>query len=135
MPTLSNATLTVKLVAGTSNVDITASVKVGFSPQEEALIKLFAPLAPITYSLRAEMWAEDSGFNGDDDKLSKIGSKSVAADGTHTFTKRVNRSTLDEDWEGNDEVYAKFGCTAPSNTGLSLQSATPAKSSTITGNF
>lgn len=131
MPTLSNPTLSLKLVAGTSKVDVTGSVKVSFSPTEETLIKLLA----LQYSLKCKIWASDSGFNGGDDPLFSIASQTVNSDGTHTFKRTVDRSQLDEDWEGNDEVYARYRCTPPSNTGIALTSATPANSAVITGNF
>jgi hypothetical protein len=131
MPSLSNPTLSLKLVAGTSKVDVTGSVKVSFSPTEETLIKLLS----LKYSLKCRIWAEDSGFNGENDPLFSISSQTVNADGTHTFKRTVDRSSLDEDWEGNDEVFARYLCTPPSNTGIALTSAPPVRSGTITGNF
>ena len=130
MPTLSNPTLTIKLVAGTSNVDVTATVKLNFF-QAETLIKLLS----LKYLLKCKLWSSDSGFNGEDDPLFSIASKSVDADGTFTFRRTVNASSLDEDWEGNDEVYATFTCTPPTNVGIVLSAAPPKDSPIITGNF
>src|SRR5262245_33744192 len=104
MPTLSNPTLVIKLIAGTSKVDVTATVKVSFSTTEETLIKLLS----LRYSLKCKIWGSDSGFNGEDDALFSIASQSVNSDGTHTFKRQVDTSSLDEDWEGNDEIYARF---------------------------
>jgi hypothetical protein len=135
MPQLSNPTLNIRLIAGTSNVEITASVKVNFFPNEEAIMKLF-PL--VKYTMSCRLFGEDGGLNGADDPLflvTSVGSKKINADKTHSFKRTVNRDSLDEDWEGNDEIYARFRCTAPTNAGFALNSATPKDSGTITGNF
>ena len=131
MPTLSNPTLHIGLVAGTSNRVVTATVKLNFFQSEETLIKFLS----LKYLLKCRIWGSDSGFNGDDDPLFSIASKSVNADGTFTFKRTVNASSLDEDWEGNDEVYARFTCSPPTNSGIVLSAATPIVSGTITGNF
>ena len=131
MPTLSSPTLSIKLIAGTSNVEVTGTVRVAFSATEKALVKLLS----LKYSLSCKIWGADSGFNGEDDSLFSIASQSVDSDGTHTFKRTVNKSSLDEDWEGNDEIYARYRCTPPSDSGLVLAAATPKNSPTITGNF
>jgi len=117
MPTLSNPRLSIKLVAGTTKVEITSSVKVNFTPNEEAIMKLF-PLVKYTMIT-----------------VTSVGPKKVNADHSHSFKREVDKSALDEDWEGNDEIYARFRCAAPTNVGFVLASATPVNSDTITGNF
>jgi len=129
MPVLSSPTLSLTLVAGTSNVKVAASVKVSFDDPEETLMKLLS----LKYKLRCRIYGEDSGFNGADDSLFSIASKTITGDGTYKFEKTVNRSSLDEDWEGNDEIYAKF---SGQTTSASFPFVThPKQSDSITGNF
>ncbi len=129
MPTLSNPTLQINLVSGTSQVKITAGVKVAFDSVEENFIKLLG----LKFKLRCRLWGEDGGFNGGPDPIVWLPSKIVTADGTQTFTKTMDRSLLDEDWEGNDEIYARFTC--QSTTPSFPLPAAPVNSATITGNF
>jgi hypothetical protein len=138
MPSLSNPALSINLVAGTSNRKVTGSVKVTFSPIEKALILLFAPAGvSLKWSLGCQIWGEDGGvFTGEHDLLFSIKSQAVSADGTHTFTKTVSTSVLDEDDNiGNDEIFAKFTCNPPADSGLTLTAATSVKSKTISGDF
>ena len=135
MPTLSNPRLSIKLVAGTTKVEITSSVKVNFTPNEEAIMKVF-PL--VKYTMSCRLFGEDGGLNGADDPMflvTSVGPKKVNADHLHSFKREVDKSALDEDWEGNDEIYARFACAAPTNVGFVLASATQVNSDTITGNF
>ena len=129
MPVLSSPTLSLTLVAGTSNVKVAASVKVSFDDPEETLMKLLS----LKYKLRCRIYGEDGFFNGPDDSLFSIASKTITGDGTYKFAKTVNRSSLDEDWEGNDEIYAKF---SGQTTSASFPFVThPKQSDSITGNF
>lgn len=135
MPILSNPRLTIKLIAGTTKVEVTGSVKVNFTPNEEAIMKVF-PL--VKYTMNCKLFGEDSGFNGADDPMfnvTSVGPKKINADKVHNFRREVEKSSLDEDWEGNDEVYARFRCIAPTNVGFVLASANAVDSETITGNF
>lgn len=129
MPVLSNPALKIELVSGTSQANVTASVKVAFDQVEENFIKLLG----LKFKLMCRLWGEDSGFNGGDDGLFSLTTKTITADGTYTFTKTVSRSSLDEDWEGNDEIYARFRC--KSTTPSFPMEATPQNSQTISGNF
>jgi hypothetical protein len=129
MPVLSNPTLKIELVSGTSQVNITATVKAAFDTVEENFIKLVG----LKFKLRCRLWGADSLFNGEDDALFSLTSKTITADGTYTFTKKVDRSALDEDWEGNDEIYARFRC--KSTTPSLPMEADPKNSPTISGNF
>jgi len=129
MPTLSNPTLKIELVSGTTQVKVTASVRATFDAVEENFIKLLG----LKFRLKCNILGADSGLNGADDALFSIASKTILEDGSFTFTRTVNRSSLDEDWEGNDEIYAKFRL-ASTTASLPL-AATPVKSPTITGNF
>ena len=129
MPVLSNPTLKLELVSGSTQVKVTGTVKVSFDTVEENFIKLLG----LKFALRCRIWGEDSGFNGGNDALFSIATKTITADGTYTFTRTVNRSSLDEDWEGNDEIFARYRC--QSTTASLPLAATPVNSPTITGNF
>jgi hypothetical protein len=129
MPVLSNPSLRLELVSGTSDVKVTAAVRVKFDPVEEAFIKLLG----LKFKLRCNVRGEDGGFNGPDDALFSIASKIIVKDDTYTFMRKVNRDSLDEDWEGNDEIYARFRLA--STTPSLPMAAVPVDSPTITGNF
>jgi hypothetical protein len=129
MPTLSNPTLRLELVSGTTNVKVTATVRASFNAVEENVIKLLG----VKFKLRCNVRGEDSGFNGADDPLFSIASKTIVEDGTYSFVRTINRNTLDEDWEGNDEIYARFRLA--STTPSLPMAANPVDSPTITGNF
>jgi len=124
---LLNPTLTIKLVAGTNSADVTATVTTKLTDFEKVLVK-----EGLRFRLKCKLRGEDSGFNGSDDDVFSFPSKTIAASGLSTFTHRISRDTLDEDWEGNDEIYARF----------TLQSLEPIfpfvktkDSAVITGNF
>lgn len=126
MATLSNPKLAIKLISGTNNADVTASVNVALTAFEENLVK-----DGLKFVLRCKLRGDDSGFTGADDDLYGFLGKTVLADGTRTFQTTLSRNALDEDW-GKDEVYARF----------TLQSTEPAfplviavNSSSITGSF
>jgi hypothetical protein len=127
MPTLKNPTLRLELVSGTTQVKVTATVKVDFDPSEEAAIKLLG----LKYKLKCRIWGEDDGFNGSDDSLFWMETKTITVDDTYTFIRKVDRSKLDEDW-GNDEIYARFFC---QSTSLLFPTPARARSITIPGNF
>lgn len=129
MPVLSNPTMNITLVAGTTQARVTAGVRVSFDPFEENLIKLLG----LKFRLGCRIMGEDSGFNGADDSLFSIASKVITSDGTQTFTRTVNRASLDEDWEGNDEIFARFTC--QSTTPSFPLPASPVQTVPITGNF
>ena len=127
MATLSNPTLTIKLISGTNNVDVTATAVVKLTAFETNLIKNLG----LKFKIKCMLWGQDSGFNGGDDDLFSFPTQTVTAAGTFTFKGTVSRDLLDEDL-GNDEIYAKF----------TLQSAEPIfalsiskRSPVITGNF
>jgi hypothetical protein len=141
MPTLSDARLAIKIASGSSNATVTASVDVSFSAQEKALIKLFEQAgAPLRYRVTCRIRGADSP--DPDNALFTLGSESVNTDRNNIpFEKVVSLSSLDEDSgtffgiADGDEVYARFTCTPPANTGLSLTAATPLKSHEIHGSF
>lgn len=130
MPKLSNPTLKIEL-SNTSQANITASVKVAFDSFEENLIK-----NGLKFKLRSRLWGDDQGSvtNGDDDPLFWLPSKTITADGTYTFTATVNRSSLDEDWEGNDEIYARFTCSS-TTPGFPMNAKPVVSDPPIHGNF
>jgi hypothetical protein len=104
MPTLSSPKLTVKLISGTSKVDVVAAIHIVFNEFEKKLINLLG----LKFKLRCLLRGSDSGFNGADDDLFLFSNKTITADGTSTFSKTMSSSVLDEDWVGEDEVYARF---------------------------
>lgn len=126
MPALTNPKLKIQTISGSNNAKVTAEVTVNFHPQEETNIKILG----LKCRLRCRVWAEDGGFNGDDDPLFSMSTKTITKDGTYTFERTVSRDTLDEDWEGNDEIYAKFALNA-----VAFPMAASTKTSTITGNY
>jgi hypothetical protein len=127
MPVLSNATLKLELVSNSTQVKATATIKVNFDAFEESLIKNNS----LKFKLKCRVWGEDGGFNGSDDPLFWMDTKTITADDTYTFTRTVSRSRLDEDW-GNDEIYARFFCQS-TTPGLPLTAK--ARTNTISGRF
>ena len=127
MPTMSNPKLVVQLASGTNQRKVTATVTVNFNTVEENMIKVLG-LAP---RLGCKVYGEDGGiFTGPDDLLFSYTTKTITKDGTYTFSGTVNKSVLDEDTIGNDEVYAKFALSTPS-----FPMSASAKSPTISGDF
>jgi len=128
MASLSQPHLSIKLLSGTSNAEVTATVNVSLTQFELNLVKNLG----LKFKLRCQLRGADSGFNGADDDLFTYTGKSILAGGTSTFKATMSRNTLDEDWVGDDEVYARF----------TLQSAEPifplvltTDSPIITGSF
>ena len=103
MPAVSTPKLTIKLVSGSSNAEVTATVKAAFTAFDKALIKL-----GLTFRMKCKLWGADSGFNGDNDDLFSFTNQLVTSDGTVTFKQTIPRAVLDEDWIGNDEIFARF---------------------------
>ena len=126
MPTMLNPKLAIQLASGTNQRKVTATVTVKFNTVEENMIKVLG----LTPRLACRVWGEDSGFNGGDDLLFSYSTKTITKDGTYTFSGTVNKSVLDEDSVGEDEVYAKFALSTPS---FPLSAA--AQSPTISGDF
>ena len=126
MPTMTNPKLTVQLASSTNQRKVTATVTVNFNTVEENMIKVLG----LTPRLSCKVWGEDSGFNGGDDLLFSYNTKTITKDGTYTFSGTVNKSVLDEDSVGDDEVYAKFALSTPS---FPMTAAT--RSATISGDF
>ncbi|MDQ0586877.1 hypothetical protein [Variovorax paradoxus] len=129
MPSLSQPSLRVTLISGTSQAKVDATVRVNLDNFEENLVKNLG----LKFKLGCRVWGEDSGFNGADDSLFSISSKTVTADGVYTFNRIVSRDSLDEDWVGNDEVYARFSCQS-TTPGFPL-AASPVRSAAISGDF
>lgn len=128
MPTVAKPHLTIKLISGTNNVEIAVTTNVTLDSTDLFLVKN----AGLRFKLRGKMRGEDSGLNGGDDDLFNLPSHGVMESGTVTTKKTVSRDSLDEDWEGNDEVYARM-------TLVSLAPIFPFSksrdSAVITGNF
>jgi hypothetical protein len=128
MAKLTIPNLSIKLISGTNNADVTATVLSTLTPFEKALVDTLG----LKFKLKCKLWGEDSGFNGEDDELYSFGSKTITQSGPSTFKATINRSTLDEDSVGNDEIYAKF--TLQSTEPL-FPFGTSAKSPVISGDF
>jgi hypothetical protein len=126
MPALTNAKLKIETLSGSNTAKVTALVTVNFHPQEENYIKILG----LKCRLRCRVWSEDGGLNGDDDPLFNLPTKTITKDGTYTFERTVSRDVLDEDWEGNDEIYARFKLNA-----VAFPMAAGVKTATITGNY
>ena len=132
MPTLSDPHLAIKVASGSPDATVTASVDVSFSEIEERLIQLLA----LNYRVTCRIRGADSGFTGSDNALFTLGNVSVNSDRNNIqFARTVSRDMLDEDSIGEDEVYARFWCTPPANTGLALTAASTIDSPEVHGSF
>jgi hypothetical protein len=132
MPTLSDPRLSITVASGTPNATVTASVDVSFSATEKTLISLLS----LNYKVTCRIRGADSGLTGGDNALFTLGNVMVNTDRNNIpFTRVVNRDMLDEDTGSRDEVYARFFCTPPADTGLDLTSARTVDSPEISGSF
>lgn len=132
MPTLSDPKLNITVASGTPNATVTASVDVSFSATEKTLIQLLS----LNYKVTCRIRGADSGFTGGDNALFTLGNVMVNSDRNNiSFSRVVNRDMLDEDTGSKDEVYARFFCTPPADTGLALTSAKTVDSREISGSF
>lgn len=100
---LLNPKLKIESTTGTSEMLVTAIVTVHYGPQEENIIKILG----LKSKLKCRLWSDDADPDADN-PVFWFATKTINKNDTYTFTKKVPRSTLDEDWEGNDELYAKF---------------------------
>lgn len=126
MPTLSNPKLQLQSTAGSGLVKVTTSVIVKFNDSEEHIIKCLN----LKFKLACRIWSEDDVFNGGDDPMFALSTKTITKDGTYTFERTVPTSMLDEDWEGNDEFYAKFALQA-----IAFPMGANTRTSTQVGNY
>ncbi|MEO8152426.1 MAG: hypothetical protein ABI605_05100 [Rhizobacter sp.] len=126
MPTLSNPKLKIQSTSGSNQMKVTTTVTVQFSAAEENIIKILS----LKCKLASRVWGEDSGFNGGDDPLFSLATKTITKNGTYEFVRSVDRSLLDEDWEGNDELYARFALNA-----VAFPMSATAQSATQVGNY
>jgi hypothetical protein len=132
MPTLSDPRLSITVASGTPNATVTASVDVSFSDFEKTLIQLLS----LNYKVTCRIRGADSFLTGGDNALFTLGNVMVNDDRNNIpFSRIVNRDMLDEDTGSRDEVYARFFCTPPANTGLALDSADPINSPEVSGSF
>ena len=133
MPTLSNATLKIELVSGTTKKKVTATVNVKFDLNEETFIKL---IPTIHSTIRCRIMGYDTGANAPHDHLFWMTSKVVAKDTLALkFSGQVLSSALDEDDASNagaDEIFARFSCV---NNSPVLSAATPVDSAVVIGTF
>ena len=128
MATLSKPQLTIKLISGTSNAEVMASINLGLNDVDKNLIKLLG----IKFRVSCSLWGSDSGLNGDDDLLFTFARQTKVGPGTVVFKTTLNRDVLDEDW-GNDEIYARFSLSTNSPTFPA--NVSPKDSPIVTGNF
>lgn len=134
MPTLSNATLKIELVSGTTKKKVTATVNVKFDPNEETFIKL---IPTIHSTIKCRIMGYDTGLNAPHDPLFWMTSKVVAKDTlVLKFQKNnVPSDDLDEDDASNagaDEIFARFSCV---NNSPVLSAAVPIDSAIVVGTF
>ena len=108
MATLSSPSLSV-VSQGGDVVKVTTKVNVTFNQFEKFMIG-----QGLSVTVACRMWGEDSGINGGDDNLFSMDTKPVSSTGTVQFTRNVAKSWLDEDWEGKDEIYARFNLASAS---------------------
>jgi len=90
--------------AGSPTLKITTSVTVKFSAAEENIINCNS----LKFKLKSRIWGEDDDFNGGNDPLFWLPTKTITKEGTYTFVRNVHHGMLDEDSVGDDEVYARF---------------------------
>jgi len=126
MPVLSNPKLKIQSTAGSSQMKVTTSVTVAFSAAEKHITEVLN----LKFKLASRVWGEDSGFNGGDDSLFSLATKTITRGGNYEFVRSVDRSMLDEDWEGNDELFARFALNA-----VAFPMSASAQSSTQVGNY
>ncbi len=132
MSKLSDPKLNITVVAGSPNATVTASCDVSFSATEKTLIQLLG----LNYKVTCRIRGADGGFTGKDNALFTLGNTSVNQDRNNlSFTRVVSRDMLDEDTGSKDEVYAKFWCEPPPNTGINLTSAPTITSPEVSGSF
>lgn len=130
MPTLSDPKLTIKVASGSPEATVTASVDVSFSQTEKTLIDLLS----LRYKVTCRIRGADSP--DPDNALFTLGNVRVDADQNNIeFSRVVSRDKLDEDTVSKDEVYARFWCEPPADTGLQLTSARTVDSPEISGSF
>ena len=111
---------------------VTASVDVSFSAIEKTLISLLS----LQYKATCRIRGADGGLTGGDNALFTLGNVMVNDDTNNIpFSRVVNRDKLDEDTGSNDEVYARFWCEPPADTGLALTSAKTVDSREESGSF
>ena len=105
------SSLKLKITSSSGKVSPVVTYKLSFSVGEQNLMKTF----PGLFSVRCELWGADSGLNGGDDKLYVYPITRIYPDGSisgleeGTFSATLNKGAeLDEDWNSEDEVYAKL---------------------------
>jgi hypothetical protein len=132
MPTLSDPHLSILVSSGSPNATVTATVDVAFSATEETLIRLLS----LNYKVTCRIRGADSFLTGGDNALFTLGNVMVNSDRNNiSFSRVVSRDLLDEDTGSRDEVYARFFCTPPTDTGLALTAATPINSPEVSGSY
>ena len=132
MPKLSDPKLSIRVASGSPDATVTASVDVSFSATEKTLISLLS----LNYKVTCRIRAADSGLTGSDNALFTLGNVMVNSDRNNIpFSRVVFRDRLDEDVVGEDEVYARFSCVPPADTGLALTPAATVDSDEISGSF
>lgn len=99
-----------KITVTSGKVTPVVSYKLAFNAGDLNLMKQY----PNLFRVRCELWGADSGLNGGDDKLYTYPQTRYYADTTPSaleegkFTATLNKGAeLDEDWESQDEIYAK----------------------------
>ena len=116
MAQLLNPKLKIQSTTGTNQMLVTAIVTVRYSDQEESIMKALN----LKSKLKCRLWSDDAWPDADN-PVFWFATKLISKEDTYTFTRTVSKDTLDEDWEGNDELYAKF---ALSTEGFTISAST-----------
>ncbi|WP_100902385.1 hypothetical protein [Nostoc flagelliforme] len=109
MASLSNPALQIDLLTGTSNANVTATVRVTLDQLDTFLLS-----GGLTLQLSSKLVGDDSGLTGADDDLFFFPSQNITNTGIYTFQSTVSLGTLDED-NGGDEVFANFNLKSLNN--------------------
>jgi hypothetical protein len=113
MPTLSNPTLDIDILTGTTNYLVTAKVRVDFTSRELSRINPPSGEPGISVQLRSQLWGSDRGEPtlGDNDQLLTFPTRNITRSQTYIFSRVVSGTVLNEDigrLPERDEIYNTF---------------------------
>jgi len=114
MATLSNRTLTIDPITGTTNYRVTAKVRVEFTPTELYWMNPNREGDGVPVKLKSTLWGQDVGEDallGGNDILFLFPDRKITRSATYTFSTVVSGSVLNEDvgkLPQQDEIYNRF---------------------------
>ena len=113
MATLSNPTLEIDILTGTTNYVVTAKVRVDFTPEELSLINPTSGRPALPVQLKSRLWGSDIGEPtlGGNDLLLTFPTRNITRSATYTFSRTVSGTVLNEDVgrvPQRDEIYNQF---------------------------